>query len=175
MHAQASERSTLATVRDGVLKYGFLAVTVILFIYFAFSEPTFRTSTSFFSCLKSASVVDILGVGVTFTMVVGGIDLSLGSVAGMSVTLAAMTMVFYAKTGPVAIGVVLIAGALVGLVNALLIVWLKIPDLLATLAMMFIIQGLKLVPVSGQSVSSGMILQDGTIRSEEHTSELQSR
>src|SRR5690625_7179474 len=84
----------------------------------------------------------------------------------MSVTLAAMTMVFYAKTGPVAIGVVLIAGALVGLVNALLIVWLKIPDLLATLAMMFIIQGLKLVPVSGQSVSSGMILQDGT-RSEE--------
>src|SRR5690625_2148643 len=113
--------------------------------------------------LTFASVVAILGLGVTFTMVVGGIDLSVGSVSGMSVTLAAMTMVFYAKTGPVAIGVVLIAGALVGLVNALLIVWLKIPDLLASLAMMFIIQGLKLVPVSGQSVSSGMILQDGPI------------
>jgi len=163
MNALASERSALTAVRDGVVKYGFIAVTIILFIYFAVSEPTFRTSTTFFSMLKFASVVAILGLGVTFTMVVGGIDLSVGSVAGMSVTLAAMTMVFYAKTGPVAIGVVLIAGALVGLVNALLIVWLKIPDLLATLAMMFIIQGLKLVPVSGQSVSSGMILQDGTI------------
>lgn len=163
MNALAGERTTLTALRDGVVKYGFIAVTVLLFIYFAATEPTFRTSTTFFSMLKFASVVAILGLGVTFTMVVGGIDLSVGSVSGMSVTLAAMTMVFYAKTGPVAIGVVLIAGAIVGLVNALLIVWLKIPDLLATLAMMFIIQGLKLVPVYGQSVSSGMILQDGTI------------
>jgi len=156
------DRSMMTLVRDGVVKYGFIAVTILLFVYFAISEPSFRNVSTFFSMLKFASVVAILGLGVTFTMVVGGIDLSVGSVAGMSVTLAAMTMVFYAKTGPVAIVVVLIAGAVAGLVNALLIVWLKIPDLLATLAMMFVITGLKLIPVSGQTVSSGMIKPDGT-------------
>jgi len=171
MSIPTTDRSKLNALRDGVVKYGFIAVTIILFAYFAVTEPSFRTTTTFFSMLKFASVVAILGLGVTFTMVVGGIDLSVGSVAGMSVTLAAMTMVFYAKTGPVAIGVVLIAGALVGLVNALLIVWLRIPDLLATLAMMFIIMGLKLIPVSGQSVSSGMVMSDGTIAPGRFTSD----
>jgi len=40
---------------------------------------------------------------------------------------------------------------------------MKIPDLLATLATMFLVQGLKLVPVEGQSVSSGLILRDGSV------------
>lgn len=88
MNARPSEISTLTAVRDGIVKWGFIAVTVILFIYFAATEPTFRTSSTFFSMLKFASVVAILGLGVTFTMVVGGIDLSVGSIAGMSVTLA---------------------------------------------------------------------------------------
>jgi simple sugar transport system permease protein len=108
-------------------------------------------------------VVAIAGLGITFTMVVGGLDLSVGSVAGLSVTLSAMTMVFYNQQGGVAIVVVLLAGALVGLFNAFLIVILKIPDLLATLGTMFIVMGLKLVPVNGQSVSSGMTLRDGSV------------
>lgn len=153
----------LATVQDAVVKYGFIAITVLLFAYFSATEPTFRLSTTFFSMLKFASVVAILGLGITLTMVVGGLDLSIGAVAGMSVTLSAMTMVIYAKTGPVAIGVVLLAGALIGCVNALLIVVFKIPDLLATLASMFIVMGLKLLPVDGQSVSSGMTLRDGRV------------
>jgi simple sugar transport system permease protein len=96
-------------------------------------------------------------------MVVGGLDLSVGATAGLSVTLSAMTMVIYAQTGPVALIVVLLGGVLVGLFNAFLIVVLKIPDLLATLGTMFTIMGLKLVPVDGQSVSSGLILRDGSV------------
>jgi simple sugar transport system permease protein len=74
-----------------------------------------------------------------------------------------MTMVIYAQTGAIALVVVLLGGVLVGLFNAFLIVVLKIPDLLATLATMFTIMGLKLVPVDGQSVSSGLILRDGSV------------
>jgi simple sugar transport system permease protein len=72
-------------------------------------------------------------------------------------------MVIYAQVGGVAIALVLLAGALIGAVNALLIVVLRIPDLLATLASMFVVMGLKLVPVDGQSVSSGMVLRDGSV------------
>lgn len=149
-------------VRDLLVKYGFIAVTLILFLLFFTTQDTFRLSTTFFSMLKFTSVVAITGLGITLSMAVGGLDLSVGAVAGMSVTLSAMTMVIYNQTGIVAVGIVLLAGAVIGAVNAFLIVVLKIPDLLATLASMFTVMGLKLVPVNGQSVSSGMILRDGS-------------
>jgi simple sugar transport system permease protein len=96
-------------------------------------------------------------------MVVGGLDLSVGSIAGLGVTVSAMMMVIYNLTGIFSGIMVLVAGAVVGALNAVLIVWMKIPDLLATLGMMFIVMGLKLLPVDGQSVSSKMILRDGSV------------
>lgn len=161
METPATARAQV-NVRDLLVKYGFIAVTVILFLLFFTTQDTFRLSTTFFSMLKFTSVVAITGLGITLSMAVGGLDLSVGAVAGMSVTLSAMTMVIYNQTGIVAVGIVLLAGALIGAVNAFLIVVLKIPDLLATLASMFTVMGLKLVPVNGQSVSSGMILRDGS-------------
>lgn len=149
--------------RDLLVRYGFIVVTIFFFVYFATTLPAFRLSSTMFSMLKFTSVVAIAGLGVTITMVVGGLDLSVGATAGMSVTIAAMTMVIYAQQGSVAIIAVIVAGAIIGAVNALLIVVMKIPDLLATLGMMFLIQGLKLLPVDGQSVSSGLILRDGTV------------
>jgi simple sugar transport system permease protein len=53
-------------------------------------------------------------------------------------------------------------GAAVGLVNALLIVRLRVPDLLATLAMMFLLSGLQLIPTAGRSISAGLVLPDGS-------------
>jgi len=152
-----------ARIQDAVVKYGFIAITVILFLYFSLTEPAFATSSSLFLLLKFASVTAILGLGVTFTMVVGGLDLSIGATAGLTVQLAAMTMVFYNLTGTTAVVIALIGGVVVGLMNAFLIVVAKIPDLLATLGMMFVIMGAKLIPVSGQSVSSGMVLRDGSV------------
>lgn len=163
MHQLVQETSTRAKVQEGLVKYGFIAVTIVLFAYFAVTEPAFRTTDTTFSMLKFASATAILGLGVTFSMVVGGIDLSIGSIAGLAVQLAAMTMVFYNQTTGVAVFVVILSGIVVGLLNALLIVVFKIPDLLATLGMMFVIQGAKLIPVGGQSVSSGMVLADGTV------------
>lgn len=156
------EITGLMRVQDAVVKYGFIAVTILLFVYFAATEEAFRTQGAIFSMLKFASVTAILGLGMTFTMVVGGLDLSLGSTAGLGVQLAAMTMVFYNLTGGTAVIVVLLAGVAVGLLNAFLIVVCKIPDLLATLGMMFVVQGAKLIPVDGQSVAAGMVMRDGT-------------
>ncbi|MDR0285117.1 MAG: ABC transporter permease [Propionibacteriaceae bacterium] len=161
--SREDKASPWVKVQDGVVKYGFLAVTILLFAYFALTEPAFATTASIFAMLKFASVTAILGLGMTFAMVVGGMDMSIGSQAGLAVQMAAMTMVFYNLTGGTAIAVVLVVGLVVGLVNACLIVLCKIPDLLATLAMMFVLQGVKLIPVSGQSVSAGMVLRDGSV------------
>jgi len=149
-------------IQDGVVKYGFIVVTIVLFLYFSATEPSFRTSGAIFSMLKYASVTAILGLGMTFVMAVGGMDLSIGSTAGLAVQMAAMTMVFYNLTAATAVVAVIAAGVLVGLLNAFLVVVCRIPDLLATLGVMFVIQGAKLIPVDGQSVSAGMTLRDGT-------------
>lgn len=160
---EAARLQRRLSVRDLLVRYGFIALTVLFFAYFFATIPAFHMSSTMFSMLKFTSVVAIAGLGVTVTMVVGGLDLSVGSTAGMSVTIAAMTMVIYAQQGSVAFVAVIVAGAVIGAINAMLIVALKIPDLLATLATMFLIQGLKLLPVDGQSVSSGLILRDGTV------------
>lgn len=155
------ELTTRMRVQDAVVKYGFIVVTVLLFVFFMASEPAFRTSGSLFAMLKYSSVTAILGLGMTYVMAVGGMDLSIGSTAGLAVQMAAMTMVFYNLTGSTAVIVVLLAGVVVGLLNAVLIVVCKIPDLLATLGTMFVIKGAKLIPVEGQSVSAGMTLRNG--------------
>ena len=160
--AQQAATPMSERIRDLTVRYGVIAITIFLLVFFLASEDTFRRSTTLLSVLKYASVTAIGGLGVTTAMVVGGIDLSIGGTAGMAVTISAMTMVIYDQVGPVAIGAVLVSGALVGLLNAFLIVKLRIPDMLATLSMMFVVQGLKLVFVDGQSVSSGMPLPDGS-------------
>ncbi|MEU9783393.1 ABC transporter permease [Streptomyces phaeochromogenes] len=154
--------STGLRVQSAVIKYGFIFVTVTLFTYFALSEPSFRDSATLLDTLRYVSVAAILGLGVTLTMAVGGMDMSVGAVAGLGVTVAAKTMVTYNQVGVVAILAVVAAGALAGLLNALLIVVLKIPDMLATLGTMFVIQGTKLILVDGQSITPGMTQADGT-------------
>ena len=118
-----------AQARDFLVKYGFIFVTIILFATFFSTQSTFRLSTTFFSMLKYTSVVAITGLGVTLSMSVGGLDLSVGAVAGMAVTLSAMSMVVYNQPAIVAVAIVLVAGLVIGCVNALLIVVFKIPDL----------------------------------------------
>ncbi|WP_405926219.1 ABC transporter permease [Streptomyces sp. NBC_00035] len=149
-------------IQSAVIKYGFIFVTVTLFAYFAISEPSFRDSATLLDTLRYVSVAAILGLGVTLTMAVGGMDMSVGAVAGLGVTVAAKTMVSYNQVGAVAILAVIAAGALAGLLNALLIVVLKIPDMLATLGTMFVIQGTKLILVDGQSITPGMTQSNGT-------------
>ncbi|WP_405766234.1 ABC transporter permease [Streptomyces sp. NBC_01538] len=160
--ATPSTPATGPRIQNAVIKYGFIFVTVTLFTYFALSEPSFRDSATLLDTLRYVSVAAILGLGVTLTMAVGGMDMSVGAVAGLGVTVAAKTMVTYNQVGAVAIIAVIVAGALAGLLNALLIVGLKIPDMLATLGTMFVIQGTKLILVDGQSITPGMTQSDGT-------------
>lgn len=146
----------------GVVRWGFVAVTVLLVGYFVVTEPNFRTIDNLFGMLKFVAPTAIAGLGVMVAMTVGGIDLSVGASAGFAVSIAAWTMVVGNQVGGVAVAVVLGCGILIGGLNALLIVVARIPDLLATLTTMFVIVGLKLLIVDGQSISSQMTLDDGT-------------
>ncbi|MGZ2385066.1 ribose/xylose/arabinose/galactoside ABC-type transport system permease subunit [Rhizobium brockwellii] len=134
----------------------------LLIVGFTIAQPAFINIANLMSILQAVSVVAILGAGVTVTLAVGGFDLSIGAVAASSVMAASYAMIVWGLDAYATVPLVLAFGALVGLVNAFLIVRLKVPDLLATLAMMFLLSGLQLIPTAGRSISAGLTLPDGS-------------
>lgn len=151
----ASPASGWAPLRDAVYRYGLLALLVALAAWFAAATPAFATVPNLLVILQSVSITAIVALGVTVSLVVGGFDLSVGANVSLTVMLTTALQVYLALPGWVAVLAGLASGALVGLVNGLLVVLGRVPDLVATLGTMFVVQGLALVITSGQSVSSG--------------------
>ena len=143
------------------IRYGFLIVMAVLMVVFGSVNPVFWNPANLFSILLGATVYGILALGVTFPLVIDGLDLSIGSVAALAVMISAYLMVVLEVNGVVTILVALFLGALIGAINGVLIVRVKIPDLLATLGMMFLVQGLQLIPSGGRSLGRGAVLAGG--------------
>lgn len=147
--------STRDRVRDLVYRYGLLVLLVVLVVFFAATQPSFGTWRNVLIILQSVAITAIVALGVTVSLSVNGFDLSIGSTISFVVMLTAAAQVYW-NLGPwIAVLLGLLAGVGIGLVNGFLIVVARVPDLLATLATMFVFAGLALVLTSGQSVSSG--------------------
>lgn len=143
------------------IRYGFLVLMAGLIVVFSVLRPAFMSPQSAVFILQSVAITGILALGVTATLVVDGFDLSIGAVATSAMMLSAYVMVIWEMGAVAAVALCLGMGALVGLVNGLLIVKLRVPDLLATLGMMFLLVGLQRIPTQGNSISTGMVLPDG--------------
>lgn len=142
-------------------RYAIFIVLALLVILFQSQEPAFLKLNNLFSVLQSVAVVALLGVGVTVTLAVDGFDLSVGSVAAFTLMLSSYSMVVLGWGAAATVALALSAGVLIGLANGFLIVWLRIPDLLATLGMMFLLAGLQLIPTGGRSITTGLVLPGG--------------
>ncbi len=140
-------------------KYGLLAVLFGLIGYFSATQPFFGTFINAMFVLQAASIVAVIGLGCTVSMTVGGFDLSVGSAMSLSIMAAAAAMVVGNLGGVEAILIGIAAGLAVGLFNSFLIVVARIPDLVATLSTLFLINGLTLLGVNGQSVAEGMVFR----------------
>ena len=149
--------------RRFAIKYGFLILLVGLVIFFSIAAEGFAGPRSAVFIFQSVSITGILALGVTATLVVDGFDLSIGSVATSALMLSAYVMVVLEMSAFSAIIACLFMGAAVGFINGLLIVKARVPDLLATLGMMFLLIGLQRVPTEGRSISTGMRLPSGEV------------
>jgi ribose transport system permease protein len=118
---------------------------------FAFLAPSFLSFDNFVNVALSIAVIGILAVGMTFVILTGGIDLSIGSVVALAGVAAAILTV---KSGSViagfaaAIGIALLCGCFNGLFTA----YLKIPAFIVTLAVMTIARGLAFIFSEGRSI-----------------------
>jgi ribose transport system permease protein len=124
-------------------KFITFAAVIILFTVFSITAPNFFTMRSVISLLLQTSAVTIMGIGVTFTIITGGIDLSIGSLIALSGTVAVL-----ATNAGIPVWLSMVVGLLVGVVNGLLnglmVTQLKLPPFIATLGMMMVDRGVAL-------------------------------
>lgn len=142
-------------------KYGTIITIVLLTFIFSLAANNFLQGNNILNILRSISIVTIIATGITLSLAVGGFDLSVGSVASVSDALALSAFVWYSQDPLVGILVALAVAGVCGLINGFLIVKVKIPDMLATLATMFILQGLALSYARGATISQNMVMPNG--------------
>ncbi|KAB8139431.1 ABC transporter permease [Gracilibacillus oryzae] len=143
-------------------KYGTIITIVVLIIVFSVANPSFLSVNNLINILRSISIVTIIAIGLTISLSVNGFDLSIGSVASLANAVVISMFVWHSQSTVVAIAVALLCALLVGLLNAFLIVKVRIPDMLLTLATMFVIQGVALTYTRSATISENMIMPDGS-------------
>ncbi len=156
--ARTTKNSAARGAVTGFLtKWASIIALIAIFGFFVLKMPQlFLTSSNMITILRSISVTTIIAIGLTVTLAVGGFDLSSGSMATMSGALVISFFVWYKMSLWLAIPLALALTMALMMITMLLIVKFKIPDLLATLAMMFTLDGVSLTYSGGGAISEGM-------------------
>lgn len=130
-------------------KFGLLMVIIIMVLIMCIISPTFRTSQNIVNILRQVSINGILAVGLTFVILTGGIDLSVGAIVAVSSVIAGRVMIS-GHGMAVAVFVGIMAAIAIGLFNGALISLGWLPPFIATLASMTISRGFALVFCDGK-------------------------
>lgn len=166
---EISYQSTTKSILNLLGKTGIFWALVLLFVLLSFIKPEFMRMNNILNIFKQASITSILGIGMTFVLLSGGIDLSVGSVVALSSVVAAYVGIAY-PGAPLLLcfGAAILVGLLCGLVNGAGIAWIGFPPFIMTLGMMGMARGAAQVftggvPLFGVSpqfakVSGGMTL-----------------
>ncbi|MFB5763113.1 ABC transporter permease [Paenibacillus medicaginis] len=145
-----------------LFRYGAVVVIIGVIAYFSLTLPYFFTYDNLTDILGSIAIVTFVAIGVTLSLIVDGFDLSVGSTVSLTTVASASLMIWYEQPVYIVILVSLAIGAVIGLLNAFMIVKLRIPDLLATLAVMYIVSGVHKTYAQGYTIYNHMQFPDGT-------------
>jgi ribose transport system permease protein len=136
----------MAVVRsDAMQRVMAFGALFLLLVAFSFLSPYFMTKDNMIGIMLATAVNGILALGVTFVIITGGIDLSVGTVMTFS---AVMCGVFVTEWKlPIMVGLLfgILAGSAAGLTNGFIISKMRIPPFIATLGMLYVTKGLSLV------------------------------
>lgn len=134
---------------------------IVLFSFFCLASPAFRQYSTFVSILDASYYIGLMAIGVTFAIITGGIDLSIGTVLVCS-SLISGTLA--TKSGlPIAVCLLIgvLIGTFFGICNGLMVSIMKLPPFIATLGTMMISKGFGSIFTKAQSVSWPQSTQDG--------------
>lgn len=129
-----------------------LVVLVVWVVFLAFATDGFATRTNILLVLRQSSTIGIVAIGATLVILLGEIDLSLGAIVSVTgVVLAQLVLVAGLPAGLAAVAAIAL-GALLGLVNGLLVTLLRINSFMATLGSMTVLGGLAFLLTGGKTL-----------------------
>ena len=143
-------------------RWGTIITIGLLILFFGLVTRSFLSPGNLINILRSISIVTVIAIGVSVSLAVGGFDLSVGSVASLADSLIISLFIWYGKGTLASILLAISVCIVVGAFNAVLIVKVRIPDMLATLASMFIFQGVAMTYTNGGSITANMMMADGS-------------
>ncbi len=130
-------------------RYAIWIVLVVLFAVAAMLSEAFLRPVYLFNVVRQVAPVGIAAIGVTLVMVLGGVDLSVGAVISLTAVVCAVLMEGQVANMPLAIGVTLLVGALVGLANGMLIAFNRVSPFILTLGMAITVYGINQIYSGG--------------------------
>lgn len=145
-----------------LLKGRTIIVLAILIVFFSFAAPNFMSLNTFMLIAKHVALYGILAIGMTYVIITGGIDLSVGAVVGLAgmiaggliqkgLVLGEYTLYFNV---PLIFCITIVCGAVVGAVNGLIITRLKVAPFIATLGIMYVARGFANLHSGGATYSN---------------------
>lgn len=126
---------------------------VVLFVFFCIAGPGFATANTFVSVLDSSYYIGLMAIGMTFVIVTGGIDLSVGAVMICSALVAGT---IHDKMGApmwLTLIIAILVGVLFGVANGFMVAVMRIPAFIATLGTMMVSRGLGSIVTATASVT----------------------
>ncbi|MEH2161005.1 MAG: ribose ABC transporter permease [Nostoc sp.] len=144
----ARNRKSISTLLEVA---GILPILVIICILFAFLSPNFLTGGNIVNILRQASINIVLATGMTFVILTGGIDLSVGSILAVSAVVGLLVSLLPALSWA-AVPAALLAGLLLGLVNGALITFLDVPPFIVTLGSLTALRGVAFLIAKGTTL-----------------------
>ena len=131
--------------------YRSVLILLVICVFATILSPSFLSVTNLFNVFKQITVAGIVGCGMTFVILTGGIDLSVGSILGLSGVLASGVLASTGNTA-VAVAVSLTVGIVCGAVNGFFVSVCGIPPFISTLGMMTLLRGVILVYTKGSPI-----------------------
>jgi ribose transport system permease protein len=139
-----------------ILEIRMAGLAILIAVILSFSSEYFLTASNLFNLADQSVVIGIVAIGMTFVILTGGIDLSVGSVAGLTGIILGLALREFPI--PLAVGLAIGAGAAIGAVSGILIAVFGLAAFVVTLGMMAICRSLAFVLSGQQSISD---LPDG--------------
>lgn len=128
-------------VGDIIRQYAILLVLVALVALFTAINSQFIKIENILQIIRNISIYGIIAVGMTFCLISGGLDLSVGTITGFAVVIMAIFIINLGLPVYVAVIAALISGTVIGIVNAIVIIEFNVPPFIATLATMEAFRG----------------------------------
>lgn len=151
---------TLIKTLQRYLEQYFIAGSLaLLIIFFSIASDNFFSLTTFTSILNQLPALTVVAVGMTLVLIVGCIDLSVGSVVGLSSAVTGMAAVVLGIPLPLAFMLGIITGTLCGLVNGCLSSYFALPSFIVTLGMLEMARGLAYMTTDSQTLFIGASIQ----------------